>query len=300
MLLWPVRQLGRILSDMGKMTVSLSRINNILETPVEYENGKGLEPEIKGEISFENVSFGYHNDTSVLDGISFNVKKGETVAIVGPTGSGKSSMVHLLMRLYDYNKGSIKIDGVELMDIKRKWIRSNIGIVLQEPFLYSRTIKENIKIAKIMADDNEVKKAASMAAVHNVISSFEKGYDTIVGEKGVTLSGGQRQRVAIARTLIKNMPILIFDDSLSAVDAETDRIIREQLKKKSKDVTTFIISHRISTVMDADKIIVLNHGKIDQIGDHQQLIRKEGIYKRIWDIQNSSDGIDEQEKACNE
>lgn len=300
MLLWPVRQLGRILSDMGKMTVSLGRINNILETPVEYENGKGLEPEIKGEISFENVSFGYDNDTPVLNGISFNVKKGETVAVVGPTGSGKSSMVHLLMRLYDYNKGSIKIDGVELMDIKRKWIRSNIGIVLQEPFLYSRTIKENIKIAKIMADDNEVKKAASMAAVHNVISSFEKGYDTIVGEKGVTLSGGQRQRVAIARTLIKNMPILIFDDSLSAVDAETDRIIREQLKKKSKDVTTFIISHRISTVMDADKIIVLNHGKIEQIGDHQQLIRKEGIYKRIWDIQNSSDGIDEQEKACNE
>ena len=300
MLLWPVRQLGRILSDMGKMTVSLGRINNILETPVECENGKGLEPEIKGEISFENVSFGYDNNTTVLNDISFNVKKGETVAIVGPTGSGKSSMVHLLMRLYDYNKGSIKIDGVELKDIKRKWIRSNIGIVLQEPFLYSRTIKENIKIAKIMADDNEVKKAASMAAVHNVISSFEKGYDTIVGEKGVTLSGGQRQRVAIARTLIKNMPILIFDDSLSAVDAETDRIIREQLKKRSKGVTTFIISHRISTVMDADKIIVLNHGKIEQIGNHQQLIRKEGIYKRIWDIQNSSDRTDEHEKACNE
>lgn len=300
MLLWPVRQLGRILSDMGKMTVSLRRINNILETPVESEKGKGLEPEIKGEISFKNVNFEYEKGTSILKDISFNVKKGETVAIVGPTGSGKSSMVHLLMRLYDYNKGSIKVDGVELMDIKRKWIRSNIGIVLQEPFLYSRTIKENIKIAKLMADDTEVKNAASMAAVHNVISSFEKGYDTIVGEKGVTLSGGQRQRVAIARTLIKNMPILIFDDSLSAVDAETDRIIREELKKKSKGVTTFIISHRISTVMDADKIIVLNQGKIEEIARHEQLINKEGIYKRIWDIQNSSDGFEENEKACNE
>jgi ATP-binding cassette subfamily B protein len=300
MLLWPVRQLGRILSDMGKMSVSLGRISNILDEPVEQEHGKSLKPEIKGEISFENVNFEYEKDNEILKDISFTVKKGETVAIVGPTGSGKSSLVHLLLRLYDYNSGSIKIDGVELSDIERKHIRSNVGIVLQEPFLYSRTIKENIKMAKLDSEDIEIHSAATVAAVHNVITSFEKGYDTIVGEKGVTLSGGQRQRVAIARTLIKDMPILIFDDSLSAVDAETDRVIREELKKKSEDNTTFIISHRISTVMAADKIIVLNHGKIECIGTHEILIKKDGIYKRIWEIQTSLDDFEDEAKACNE
>lgn len=301
MLLWPVRQLGRILSDMGKMSVSLGRITNILDTPVEQEYGKALKPEIKGEISFENVSFQYEKDTEIIKDISFNVKKGETIAIVGPTGSGKSSLVHLLLRLYDYNSGSIKIDGIELKDIERKWIRSNIGIVLQEPFLYSRTIKENIKIAKLDAKDIEIEKAATAAAVHEVITSFERGYDTVVGEKGVTLSGGQRQRVAIARTLIKNMPILIFDDSLSAVDSDTDRIIREELKKQSKDSTTFIISHRISTVMSADKIVVLNHGEIENIGNHEELVKKEGVYKRIWEIQNSLEDFNEEDmKASNE
>ncbi|WP_253197243.1 ABC transporter ATP-binding protein [Clostridium algidicarnis] len=301
MLLWPVRQLGRILSDMGKMTVSLKRITNILETPVEQEYGKSLKPDIKGEVTFENVSFKYEKDTKILENLSFTVKKGETIAIVGPTGSGKSSLVHLLLRLYDYDSGSIKIDGIELKDIERKWVRNNIGIVLQEPFLYARTIKENIMISKLDSSDREIESAATSAAVHEVISSFEKGYDTVVGEKGVTLSGGQRQRVAIARTLIKNMPILIFDDSLSAVDAETDRVIREELKKKSTDNTTFIISHRISTVMDADKIIVLNQGKIEDMGNHKELISKDGIYKRIWDIQNSLDAFSEdEEEALNE
>lgn len=299
MLLWPVRQLGRILSDMGKMTVSLERISEVLEIPEEEEKGLGLKPKIEGQISFQNVSFQYEKDNLALKDVTFKVNRGETVALVGPTGSGKSSLVHLLLRLYDYDKGSIKIDGVELMDIERKWIRDNIGIVLQEPFLYSRTIKENIKMAKLEADDSQITKAASMAAVHNVISSFEKGYDTIVGENGVTLSGGQKQRVAIARTLIKNLPILIFDDSLSAVDAETDKIIRRQLNQRSKDVTTFIISHRVSTVMEADKIIVLNKGKVDDIGTHEELVNRDGIYKRIWQIQNSLDSFEENE-ACNQ
>lgn len=287
MLLWPIRQLGRILSDMGKMTVSIKRIAAILEEEVEKENGRALKPEIKGNISFKNVSFEYEKDSNVLRDISFEVKKGETIAVVGPTGSGKSSLVHLLLRLYDYKTGSIKVDGVELSDIDRKWIRSNIGIVLQEPFLYSRTIKENIKMSKIDAEDDEIVSAASMAAVHNVIKTFDRGYETIVGEKGVTLSGGQRQRVAIARTLINKFPILIFDDSLSAVDAETDKVIREKLEKKSKGITTFIIAHRISTVKDADKIIVLNNGNIEAMGKHEELIKLEGIYKRIWNIQNS-------------
>jgi len=294
-LIWPMRQLGRILSDMGKMTVSLKRINDVLSEEEEKEFGEALKPEVKGQISFENVNFEYEENMPVLEDVSFNVNKGETIAIVGPTGSGKSSLIHLLLRLYDYKSGSIKIDGIELKDISREWIRSKVGIVLQEPFLYSRTIKDNIKMAKLDADDEEIVRATSMAAVHDVINTFEKGYDTIVGEKGVTLSGGQRQRVAIARTLIKKLPILIFDDSLSAVDAETDKIIRKQLANRSKGVTTFIISHRISTVMDADKIVVLNHGKVEAIGKHQELIRKEGVYKRIWQIQNSKES-DKEEK----
>jgi len=291
MLLWPVRQLGRVLTDMGKMAVSLKRITKVLDVQVEQEHGKALKSEIKGVISFENVNFEYEKGNKVLRDITFKVQKGETVAIVGPTGSGKSSLVHLLLRLYDYTSGSIKVDGVELKDIERKHMRSNIGIVLQEPFLYSRTIKENIKMAKMHSEDIEIYSAANVAAVHDVIMTFEKGYDTIVGENGVTLSGGQRQRVAIARTLISDMPILIFDDSLSSVDTETDRVIRGELKKKSENNTTFIISHRISTVMNADKIIVLNHGRIEAIGTHETLIEKDGIYKRIWEIQTSIDDL---------
>lgn len=298
MLLWPVRQLGRVLSDMGKMTVSLGRIQEILDTPIEKENGAALRPEIKGNIEFSEVVFEYEEDKPILNGVNFDVKAGETIAVIGPTGSGKSSLMHLLARLYDYKGGSIKIDGVELRDIERKWMRKNVGIVLQEPFLFSRTIKENIKMPKKNALDNEIKEAAALADVHDVINSFDKGYDTIVGEKGVTLSGGQRQRVAIARTLINDTPILIFDDSLSAVDAETDKIIREKLKGRSKGVTTFIISHRISTAQDADKIVVLNHGKIVQMGKHEELIRQEGLYKRIWQIQNSMEEPNE-DKACN-
>lgn len=299
MLLWPVRQLGRVLSDMGKMTVSLGRIDEILNTPVEAEKGLGLKPDIKGNITFKNVKFQYEDGVPILDDVSFEVNQGETIAIIGPTGSGKSSLMHLLPRLYDYQSGSIKLDGVELLDIERKWIRKNIGIVLQEPFLYSRTIKENIKMPKKDAVDLEIENAASIADVHDVISSFEKGYDTIVGEKGVTLSGGQRQRVAIARTLINSTPILIFDDSLSAVDTETDRIIREKLKERSEGVTTFIISHRINTVKDADKILVLHRGKIVQSGTHDELIEETGLYKRIWQIQNSMEEAQE-DMACNE
>lgn len=299
MLLWPVRQLGRVLSDTGKMTVSLGRIDEILNTQVEQEIGLGLKPEIKGNISFNDVHFEYEEGVPILDGVSFDVCKGQTVAIIGPTGSGKSSLMHLLPRLYDYKSGSIKFDDVELRDIERKWIRKNIGLVLQEPFLYSRTIKENIKMPKKDASDAEIENAASLADVHEVISSFDKGYDTIVGEKGVTLSGGQRQRVAMARTLINTTPVLIFDDSLSAVDAETDSVIREKLKEKSNGITTFIISHRISTVKDADKIIVLNHGKVSQIGTHDELILENGIYRRIWQIQNSMEEVTTVE-ACNE
>ncbi|KAJ51855.1 ATP-binding cassette subfamily B protein [Clostridium tetanomorphum] len=287
MLLWPVRQLGRILSDMGKMVVSINRIGEILDEKTETELCNEKMPQISGNIEFKEVYFYYEKNNPILKGISFNIKKGEKIAIIGSTGSGKSSLTYLLTRLYDYQQGSIKIDGIELRDINKKWIRKNIGLVLQEPFLFSRTIKENIKIANKEANEDKIIKAASEAAIHKVILEFEKGYDTLVGENGVTLSGGQRQRVAIARTLISNSPILIFDDSLSAVDTKTDKKIRKALKNRSKGVTTIIISHRIATIKDADKIIVMNKGEIAQIGVHEKLIKEEGLYKRIWQIQKN-------------
>ena len=206
---------------------------------------------------------------------------------MGQTGSGKSSLVHLLARLYDYQRGSIKIDGIELKNIEKKWIRKNVGIVLQEPFLFSKSIKENISLAKQEAKEAEVIEAARVASIHDVIVDFDKGYETEVGERGVTLSGGQKQRIAIARTIINNNPILIFDDSLSAVDTETDFAIRKALKAKEGNSTTFIISHRVATVSEADLILVLNKGKIIQSGTHDDLIRKPGLYRRVWTIQNS-------------
>ncbi|NBI07811.1 ABC transporter ATP-binding protein [Senegalia massiliensis] len=286
MLLWPVRQLGRILTDLGKSLVSLDRIGEILENPIEKKESHEIMPKINGNIEFNNVSFSYENYNKTLNNVSFKVKKGETIAIMGKTGSGKSSLVHLLARLYDYDSGSIKIDDIELKNIDKKWIRKNIGIVLQEPFLYSRSIKDNISIANLKAKENEIVESARIASIHNVILGFNKGYETPVGEKGVTLSGGQKQRIAIARTIINDSPILIFDDSLSAVDTETDLTIRSALKMRKKDVTTFIISHRITTVAEADRIIVLEDGKIVEMGNHSQLIKRNGLYKKVFKIQN--------------
>jgi ATP-binding cassette subfamily B protein len=285
MMLWPVRQMGRILTDLGKTLVSLKRIQEVLDEESE-KNETGLKPEIKGNIKFENVYFEYEKGRPVLKDVSFEVKEGQTVAILGPTGAGKSSLVHLLARLYEYQKGSIKINGVELKEIDKKWLRSKIGLVLQEPFLFARSIKENISLAKNDARDTEIFEAANNAAIHDVITGFENGYNTLVGEKGVSLSGGQKQRVAIARTLIRNCPILIFDDSLSAVDTETDAAIRKALKEESKNATTIIISHRINTLAEADLIIVLEDGQVVQTGTHQELVNTEGLYRRVWKIQN--------------
>ncbi len=287
MILWPIRQMGRILTDLGKTMVSVNRIQEILDTPKEEKLKNEVEPEIKGSISFKNVSFEYEKNRSILKDISFNVKAGETIAIMGQTGSGKSSLMHLLARLYDYQKGSIKIDDVELKNIDKKWIRKNVGIVLQEPFLFSKSIKENISLARRGAKDAEIFEAARVAAIHDVIEDFDKGYETAVGERGVTLSGGQKQRIAIARTIINDSPILIFDDSLSAVDTETDAAIRNALSKRKSNATTFIISHRVSTLSEADRIIVLDQGKIVQHGTHAELIRQKGLYNRVWKIQNS-------------
>jgi ATP-binding cassette subfamily B protein len=287
MLLWPVRQLGRILSDMGRTQVSLGRIKEILGKPLEDMNEDGLTPPMDGDIEFRNVYFEYEQGKPVLKDVSFKVKGGQTVAILGSTGSGKSSLVHLLQGLYDYNKGSVTIGGVELRDIDKRYLRRQVGIVLQEPFLFSKTIKENIALAKLDASDKEIYKAAGIAAVHDVIKEFERGYDTTVGERGVTLSGGQKQRVAMARTLILDSSILIFDDSLSAVDTETDNAIRQALSEHSKGVTTFIISHRITTISQADIILVMEDGRIVQSGTHEELLSQEGMYRRIWSIQNA-------------
>ena len=287
-LTWPVRQLGRILADLGKATVSLNRLNEILNVPAEAEPGAAKRDiDLVGDITFDHVCFGYDTPNDVLDDISFTVKAGQTVAILGSTGSGKSSLVQLLQRLYTTTSGTISIGGTPINDIDHETLRRNIAIVLQEPFLYSRTIKENIKLVRPDATDEDMYDVAKEAAVHDVIMSFADGYDTIVGERGVTLSGGQQQRVAIARALMQNAPILIFDDSMSAVDTETDAKIRDSLHARHGAGILFLISHRITTLCEADVILVLEHGKLVQMGTHDELMQQDGLYRRIAEIQDA-------------
>ncbi len=290
MLTWPVRQLGRILADMGKASVSFGRLDEILSAPVESEPGKAEKPDLVGDIVFDNVCFGYERYNDVLDGVSFTASRGQTVAILGATGSGKTSLVQLLQRLYVRTAGSITINGTDINDIEHGHLRQNIGIVLQEPFLYSRTILENVRIVRPDAPIEEVCDATRTAAVHDVILSFEQGYDTVVGERGVTLSGGQQQRLAIARTLMQKAPILIFDDSMSAVDTETDAAIRKSLFALSRDGITFLISHRVTTLCEADQILVLEDGRVTQRGTHEELLRTDGLYRRIAEIQGAVKG----------
>ncbi len=287
-LVWPVRSLGRILSEMSKTGVSFDRVNYILDSAEENMEQHGTVPE-HTDITFDHVRFAYEEHQDVLRDVSFHIKEGTTCGVLGGTGSGKTTIVHLLDRLYSLEKGTVQIGGVDIRDIPRGWIRSHIGMVLQEPFLFSRTIRENIAAANPDATMEEIREAARIACVDDAIMAFPDGYDTIVGERGVTLAGGQRQRVAIARMLIAKAPIMIFDDSLSAVDADTDVRIRRALRSKMKEATVILISHRITTLMEADQILVLNHGVIEECGTHQQLIHHGGIYQKIYEIQMNQD-----------
>ena len=285
MMIGPVRQLGRIISNLSKAGVSLGRIGEIMNADEEvYGADEGA---ISGDIVFDGVGFEYEEGKPVLNGVSFTVPQGSTLGIIGGTGSGKSTVACLIDGLYAPSAGTITIGGRNIQDIPPATLRNNIGFVLQEGYIYSRTIAGNIGMAVDGADEGGIKRAAEIAGLADNVESFTNGYDTVVGERGVTLSGGQKQRVAIARTVMRGTPYIIFDDSLSAVDSETDARIRANLKTEFKDATTIIISHRITTVMHADNIIVMDGGKVAEQGTSDELIAKGGIYKRIYDLQMS-------------
>ena len=287
-LIWPMRNLGRLIVQMSTGLVSFGRVRKVIQEEREPLTEGAYSPpsKVKGNIVFEDISFRYDKDSSALKEISFHCKPGEIVALLGPTGSGKTTLVNLLPRFYEYTSGSLTLDGVELHDYPRRFLRQQIGIVEQEPFLFSRTIRENITYGVGReVNDAEVEAAARAAAIHDTIITFPEGYGTLVGEKGVTLSGGQKQRVAIARTLLKDPAILILDDSTSSVDTETEAEIRAALDRLMVGRTTFVIAHRIQSLMTADLILVLDKGRIVQRGKHQELMEQDGIYRRIYDMQ---------------
>lgn len=285
---WPIRMLGRVISEMSKTGVSIDRIRYIMNSPEERDLPGASEPPMDRDVRFDHVSFRYApGSPEVIHDVSFTVKAGTTLGILGGTGSGKSTLMYLLTRLYDLEPGcgSITIGGVDIKNIKGEWLRSNIGFVLQEPYLFSRSISDNISIAREDATEDEIERAAGIASLSGTIEKLGEGYDTMIGERGVTLSGGQKQRTAIAQAVIRRAPIMVFDDSLSAVDTETDAKIRRALKDELGDSTVIMISHRITTLMHSDRILVLDHGRVAETGTHEELIARGGIYSRICEIQ---------------
>ena len=284
-MVWVVLGTGRMLSRFTRVTVAIRRFDEVLQMDSE-DLDKGIKDmDIKGGLVFDKVNFAYDQTHGALKDLSFSIDAGKTLGVLGLTGSGKSTLVSLIPRLMDY-EGSIKVDGVELNTIAKRKIRENTSIILQEPYLFNKSIKENIAYRWPEASDEDIIKAAKIADIHDDIMNFPDGYDTIVGEKGVSLSGGQKQRLAIARTILVHTPIIIFDDALSAVDTQTDINIRTALSQNEKAQTKIIISHRISTLMNADKIIVMKRGKKVQEGTHEELIHEDGLYKTIYEIQN--------------
>ncbi len=290
MLTWPVRMLGRMIAEMSKAGVSVNRIAEIMSAEEEKDDPNAIEPPLDGDIVFEHVSFAYPDGSKVLHDVSFTMKAGTTLGILGKTGAGKSSLMLLLDKLMPLpeENGRITIGGTDIRMIRNEWLRKNIGFVMQEPFLFSRTIAENISIAVPKAGAGEIRAAAKEAALQEDILAFAKGYETMIGERGVTLSGGQKQRAAIARTLMRNSPILIFDDSLSAVDTETDARIRTELKQHYGKANIILISHRIATLAEADQILVFENGRITDRGTHEELISRDGIYRQIYEIQSGA------------
>ena len=287
MLVWPVRQLGRMISELSKAGVSLERIDYIMNSPLEQEAPNAEQAPMNGDICFENVRFRYDGEAPILQGVSFTMKAGTTLGILGGTGSGKSTMMLLLDKLYDLEPGCgrITVGGKDIREIKTEHLRRNIGMVLQEPFLFSRTIAENIGIASPEMELEAIRAAARAAALDETVTSFAQGYDTVVGERGVTLSGGQKQRLAIARMLTRETPIMIFDDSLSAVDTQTDAKIRAAISQRFGKASVILISHRITTLSAADKILVMDQGRIVEEGTHEELKCAGGIYQKIYEAQ---------------
>ena len=297
-LIWPIRNLGRLIVDTSRALVSFGRISEVLRSPEEDLTEATYQPKdtVRGDIIFDHVSFGYEKSHLVLDDVSFACQSGQVVALLGSTGSGKTSLVNLLPRFYDVSAGRILLDGINLNEYSRHFLRSQIGIVEQEPFLFSCSIRDNITYGlNRPATQEEIEQAAKEAAIHDVIMGFSDGYDTLVGERGVTLSGGQKQRVAIARTLLINPRILILDDSTSSVDMETEAQIRQALNQLMIGRTTFIVAHRIQSIMSADLILVFDEGKIVQSGTHDTLINQSGIYRKIYDIQTQIDSALQEE-----
>jgi ATP-binding cassette subfamily B protein len=358
MFLWPVRQMGRILTEVGKTMVSLGRLDDILSvrredgslgaegmeslTVIPSERSEPTPPAVagyvaraggsrnlavgnaelpisqrdpstslgvpasrdlpvaapQGRIVVSGLSFSHDGQVQALRDVSLAVEPGQTLAILGPSGSGKSTLVHILLRLYDYTSGSIRIDGRELGEMDRKAARGLFGVVMQEPFLYSKTVRDNIRLGRTDAEDEDVRKAAMLACIHDSIVEFEKGYDTVVGERGVTLSGGQQQRMALARAILRDPPILILDDALSAVDTETEAMILAALRQRHRRRTTLVIAHRLSTLRAADQIVVLDGGRIVQAGTHERLVGEAGLYRRLWEIQGAArESLDQELRA---
>ena len=289
MVIWPVRQLGRVLTDTGKAVVSLGRINDILTEPEESLEPTPAHGRAEGEIVIEHLDFEYEPGRPVIQDLNLTIAAGECLAIVGAPGSGKSTLIRLLLRLYSYEKGSIRLDGHELAEVNRQWLRSQIGVVLQDPFLYSRSIEANLKVGRPDAHHDHILQACDDAAIGDAIANFPDGYDAMVGERGVTLSGGQRQRLALGRAFVKDPAVLVLDDSLSAVDTGTEQRILAALDARRGRHTTIIIAHRLSSVRQADRIMVLDEGRCVQLGSHATLAAQDGPYQRLCELQGALD-----------